>query len=684
MRSAHSIDNPAESCATLMRDCDLATILLSTCPGGKTIGVRMGDSARFDTQGSDQRFQLLVNAVTDYALYMLDLDGRVATWNPGARRFKGYEADEIIGQHFSRFFTDEDRETGLPSHALRTAIEEGRYESEGWRVRKDGTRFWASVVIDPVRDPAGVLIGFAKITRDISARKEAERALFASEQRLRLLIQGLRDCAVYMLDPDGRISNWNSGAEAIKGYKAEEVIGKHFSMFYTDEDRAAGLPSRALASARTAGKYENEAWRLRKDGSRFWASVLIDPIHDDDGNFIGFAKVTRDMTERRMAQLELEEARTAVFQSQKLQALGELTGGIAHDFNNLMTVIRGSADLLRRGDLSDEKRRRYLDAIIETSDRAATLTSHLLTFSRRQALKPQVVDVNVRLDAIGEVLSRTLGSQVEVKLELDPQLWPCEVDPAELETAVLNAAFNARDAMPGGGTLTLATSNLVLNHADHIAIDVIDTGQGMPREVIDRAFEPFFTTKPVGKGTGLGLSQIHGFAAQSGGNAEILSRAGDGTTIRIILPRTTKPTLSREEDAPAPVNRPGLKVLLVEDNPHVLAFAEHLLEELECEVVAADSGEQALALLDAGQSVDLLFSDVVMPAMSGVELAQIIQSRVGSVPVVLATGYSDEVLGGTCTPFEILRKPYDGYTLGAAIGAALDQLAASERLPVLP
>ena len=644
----------------------------------------MAESARFNTHVADQKFQLLVNAVTDYALYMLEPDGRVATWNPGARRFKGYEADEIIGQHFSRFFTDEDREAGLPSQALRTASEEGKYESEGWRVRKDGTRFWASVVIDPVWDRGGTLIGFAKITRDISEKREAERALFASEQKFRLLVQGIRDCAIYMLDPEGRISNWNAGAEAIKGYKADEVVGKHFSMFYTDEDQAIGMPSRALATAREAGKYENEAWRVRKDGSRFWASVLIDSIHDDDGNFIGFAKVTRDITERRQAQVELEEARTALFQSQKLQALGELTGGIAHDFNNLMTVIRGSADLLRRGKLSEEKRSRYLDAIIETSDRAATLTSHLLAFSRRQSLKPQVIDVNIRLDAIGEVLSRTLGSPIDVKLELDPELWPSEVDPAELETAVLNAAFNARDAMPDGGTLTLATSNLMLEQGDHIAIDVIDTGDGMPDEVIARAFEPFFTTKPVGKGTGLGLSQIHGFAAQSEGYAEIRSRAGEGTTIRIVLPRTTEPISSRDKDAPAPVARPGLKVLLVEDNPHVLAFAEHLLQELECEVIAADSGEQALALIDAGRPIDLLFSDVVMPVMSGVELAQVIQARLGSVPVVLATGYSDEVLGSVCGQLEILRKPYDSQTLGAAIGTALDQATPAARVPALP
>ncbi|MGZ8311249.1 MAG: PAS domain S-box protein, partial [Allosphingosinicella sp.] len=414
----------------------------------------MADSSRLESHVNEQRFELLVNSVTDYALYMLDREGYVVTWNPGAQRFKGYEASEIIGQHFSRFFTDEDRADGLPARALQTAAETGKFESEGWRVRKDDTRFWASVVIDPIRDKSGELVGFAKITRDITERKAAERTLFESEQRFRLLVQNVRDYAIYMLAPDGRITNWNAGAAAIKGYSAAEIVGQNFARFYTPEDRERGVPQHALATALREGKYENEAWRVRKDGTRFWASVVIDPIYDDDGEFVGFAKITRDMTERRIAQLELEEARTALFQSQKLQALGELTGGIAHDFNNLMTVIRGSADLLRKGGLSAEKNRRYLDAIIETSDRAATLTSHLLAFSRRQALRPQVLDVNLRLDAIGEVLSRTLGTPFDIRMELEPALWPVEVDPAELETADRAAtltshllAFSRRQAL---------------------------------------------------------------------------------------------------------------------------------------------------------------------------------------------------------------------------------------------
>ncbi|QAY75393.1 PAS domain-containing sensor histidine kinase [Sphingosinicella sp. BN140058] len=633
----------------------------------------MAEAARFESHLTEQRFRLLVNAVTDYALYMLDADGHVATWNPGARRFKGYEADEIIGRHFSNFFTEEDRAAGLPERVLGTAVREGKFEAEGWRVRKDGTRFWAHVVVDPIRDDHGTLVGFAKITRDISEKKAADDALRQSERRFRMLVQGVRDYAIYMLDPEGHVTNWNSGAEEIKGYKADEIVGKHFSQFYTEEDRANGEPVRALATALREGKYEKEAWRLRKDGSRFMASVVIDPIFDDDGQHIGFAKVTRDVTERHRAQLELEETRAALQQSQKLQALGELTGGIAHDFNNLMTVIRGSADLLRRGTLSDEKRVRYLDAITETADRAAMLTSHLLAFGRRQALKPEVIDLNVRLDAFGEVLSRTLGGSIQVQLDLAPSLWPVEVDSTQLETALLNAAFNARDAMPNGGAIILATCNRADQDGDWVSITLHDTGEGMSEEVLGRVFEPFFTTKPVGKGTGLGLSQIHGFAAQSGGRAEIESTLGEGTTIRLLLPRSGKTGTPAEATPQALQTERQLNVLLVEDNDHVREFATALVEDLGHKVVPADGGEAALALLDR-EPIDLLFTDVVMPGMSGVELARRARERRRGMPVLLASGYSDEILAGAGAEFHFVHKPYDAQQLGLALMAAYDEV----------
>ncbi|WP_457302412.1 PAS domain-containing protein, partial [Phyllobacterium sp. P5_D12] len=246
----------------------------------------------------DDRHRLLLNAVTDYAIYMLDADGIISSWNAGAQRFKGYKPDEIIGEHFSRIYTDADRVSGLPARALETAARGGRFEGEGWRVRKDGTQFWAHVIVDPIRSPSGEVIGFAKITRDMTERKASEDALKSSQEQFRILVQGVTDYAIYMLDPDGNIVSWNAGAERIKGYAPSEIIGQHFSKFYTQEDLDAGMPQYALDTARETGPYEKEGWRVRKDGSRFSASVVIDAVRDEAGKLIGFAKVTRDVTER--------------------------------------------------------------------------------------------------------------------------------------------------------------------------------------------------------------------------------------------------------------------------------------------------------------------------------------------------------------------------------------------------
>ena len=619
-----------------------------------------------------ERFKLLVNAVIDYAIYMLDPEGRITTWNPGAERFKGYTGDEIIGDHFSRFFTEEDREADLPGRALRVAAREGRFEAEGWRIRKDGTRFWAHAILDAIRTPEGKLLGFAKITRDITSNREQDRALFESEQRFRLLVEGVKDYAIYMLDTEGRISNWNSGAELIKGYSSDEIVGEHFSRFYTEDDRAGGEPQRALETALREGKYEREAWRVRKDGSLFWANVLIDPIFDENGEHVGFAKITRDATERKRAEEELEAAREALAQSQKLQALGELTGGIAHDFNNLMTVISGSADFLLRGAaISDEKRKQYLQAIVDTSARATELTNQLLAFGRRQPIKPEVIDVNLRLDAFAEVLSRTLGSQIQVELELAPDIARIEVDSVQLETALLNAAINARDAMPEGGRLIIRSASVTESSEHLVRISLADTGLGMPQRVLERAFEPFFTTKEIGKGTGLGLSQIHGFAAQAGGRAEVSSKEGKGTTVSILLPATDKEAPDAVEESEATEFPKGLSVLLVEDNEQVRQFAEDLLRDLGCEVIAAADGKEALELLDT-QPVDLLFSDVVMPGISGIELARQAHQLKPGLPVLLATGYSDEVVKNS-PEFEVVPKPYRPQQLGKAIAAVLSR-----------
>jgi len=618
----------------------------------------------------DRRFELLVNAVTDYAIYLIDRNGRIVTWNRGAQRFKGYAADEVIGRHFSLFYTPEDRADGLPEHALRTAAGEGRFEQEGWRVRKDNTRFWASVVIDPVYDDAGEVIGYAKVTRDITDKLEQARTLRESEQRFHTLVEGVRDYAIYMLDPQGFITNWNAGAALIKGYTADEIVGQHFSRFYTPEDRAAGEPARALATALREGKYENEAWRVRKDGTRFRASVLIDPIRDETGELIGFAKITRDLTERWKAQQEMQATREALAQAQKMEAIGRLTGGVAHDFNNLLTVIRGSADLLKRTDLSKEKRQRYVQSIADTAERAAQLTGQLLAFARRQPLKPERFDVAARLGGMGQIIHTTLGSPIQVSYVIEPDVGAVDADPNQFETAILNIAINARDAMPSGGTLKIGAKWLKRIPAirgdaavdgSFVAVSLEDSGTGIDEETLARIFEPFFTTKEVNKGTGLGLSQVYGFAKQSGGEIAVESEIGKGSRFTLYLPRVGTISGAETGSATSPDVEPSARrsVLLVEDNEAVGSFAHNLLDELGQDVTWATDAEEALRILaDRNGGFDLVFSDVVMPGMNGVEFAQEVRGRWPALPVVLTSGYSHVIAEEGSHGFALLQKPY--------------------------
>lgn len=493
----------------------------------------------------------------------------------------------------------------------------------------------------------------------------------SEERRFQLLVSAVTDYAIYMLDRQGRIATWNPGAQRFKGYTADEIIGQHFSRFFTPEDAAADLPARALAIAAREGRFEAEGWRLRKDGARFWAHVVLDPIKDEDGKLIGFAKITRDISERKKAQDELDATREALAQSQKLQALGELTGGIAHDFNNLMTVIAGASDfLLKHPELPQEKQRRYLEAILSTTERATSLTNQLLAFGRRKPIKPVVLDLAVRLDAFCEMIARMLGSGIAVELDLQSQDARIEVDTAQLETALLNAAVNARDAMATGGKLTIRLTDQELGGKPGLAISIIDTGEGIAEETMRRVFEPFFTTKEVGRGTGLGLSQIHGFAEQAGGKAEIRSQPGEGTTLTITLPRSDKPVTEAREKPPIVDVPRGLRVLLVEDNSHVRDFAAELLNDLECRVVAVEGGVEALELVTSDE-FDLVFSDVVMPSMTGIELAERIADVRPDLPVLLATGYSEHLAGAGSCDFTVVSKPYDASSLGSSIASVL-------------
>jgi PAS domain S-box-containing protein len=494
-----------------------------------------------------------------------------------------------------------------------------------------------------------------------------QRDLFESERSFRLLVEGVADYALYMLDPTGIITSWNIGGERIKGYSPGEILGQHFSRFYTETDRANGKPARALGIAREKGRYEEEGWRVRKDGTFFWASVVIDPIYEA-GELVGFAKITRDITERRNTQLKLEAMQKQLAESQKFDALGQLTGGVAHDFNNLLMIISGSLHMLKRGADDEAKIQRAISAIETATKRGAALTNQLLTFARRQSVNPQAIDFADRIAAIREVLDAGVGSSVRLTFDVSGDVWPIRTDVSELETALLNLVINARDAMPDGGTVTIAARNLVLDEdllvGEFIAIDVSDTGLGIPSDVLDKIFEPFFTTKPIGKGTGLGLSQVHGFAHQAGGTIRVASALGKGTTFTILLPRG--------EDAPSretagePAFQGSGTVLLVEDNPDVAIVSIGLLEQLGYQVRRVADAESALREIETN-GVDFVFSDIVMPGkMDGLSLAHHIRQIRPGLPILLATGYS-EVAAGVRGDFPILRKPYEIHELSEAI-----------------
>src|SRR5262249_54780436 len=488
---------------------------------------------------SERRFRMLVEGVVDYAICMLDPSGVVTNWNAGAERLKGYTAEEILGQHFSRFYAKEDRAAGLPAIVLATAAREGRYDAEGWRVRKDGSRFWASVVVDAIRNETGALEGFTKVTRDITERRAAQQALSESERQFRMLVEGVIDYALFMLDPNGIVISWNAGAQRIKGYAAEEIISQHFSRFYAERDRAAGIPARALHTAMREGRFEAEGWRVRKDGSMFWASVVIDAIRDEEGKLVGFAKITRDITERRNAQLALQEAQAQRAHAQKMDALGQLTGGVAHDFNNLLMVVSGHIRTIKNAVAENPRAARAAEAIELAAKRAEPLTRQLLTFARRQAVNPTVFGLGERIEALRVMLASSIGTSAELVATIGPDVWPVKVDAGELELSLVNLVLNARDAMPNGGVIALTAENMMPARGeakadiegDFVALRVTDTGSGIAPDVLARVFDPFFTTKQVNKGSGLGLSQVHGFAHQSGGTGTIERTLGKGSTV---------------------------------------------------------------------------------------------------------------------------------------------------------
>jgi PAS domain S-box-containing protein len=531
----------------------------------------------------------------------------------------------------------------------------------------------------PIRRADGTITRWVGTNIDVSVQAEQQRRL-AEEGRYQLLVDAITDYAIYRLDAKGIVSSWNTGAQRFKGYVAEEILGQNFSRFYTEEDRRSGLPQRALDIAAREGRFEGEGWRVRKDGARFWAQVTIDPIRAPNGELVGYAKITRDLTERRETQRALDQAREALFQSQKIEAIGQLTGGVAHDFNNLLMAILGSLDLVRKRLPQDPRITPLIDNAIQGAQRGAALTQRMLAFARKQELKPSSVDVPGLVSGIMGLLQHALGPRIALETRFAANLPPVLTDPNQLESALLNLTVNARDAMPEGGTIVIGAEpraassapRLNLEPGDYVRVWVADTGAGMDAETLRRAADPFFTTKGIGKGTGLGLSMVHGLAEQCGGRLDIFSQPGEGTTVELWLPVP-------DADAAAEAGKPlveslgsgpvgPLTILAVDDDSIVLINTAALLADLGHTVIEASSAEEALRILEQ-TSIDLLITDEAMPQMTGSQLIAAVKKTHPDLPIILATGYA-ELPAGSHPDVVRLAKPFVQHDLVRALAAA--------------
>jgi PAS domain S-box-containing protein len=648
--------------------------------------------------------QQIVESSAEFAIVTFDEQGIITSWNPGAQVIMGWSAGEAIGQHGRMFFTQEDQAAGSPEHEMERAISDGRAVDERFHLKRDGTRFWGSGLMMPLNGGSG----FVKIVRDRTKERETER-------RLIMLTDALPGF-VFEADTDGHYVRTNTRFKTYTGRDDAELLGDRWLEAVHPKHRAR--TQEAWANSVNSGKPFDQTFMVADHEGEYRCFACRGvPDVDDQGRILRWIGTCIDVENEAQAQalledlnLSLEHAVTdqvaaleesqrtlmaevtererieeALRQSQKMEAIGQLTGGVAHDFNNLLTVILGSIDLLSRPDLAEEKRRRYLASIKETAERAAKLTNQLLAFARRQPLKAEDFDVVERLHLGGDVLRTVVGSRVEIAFDI--RCEPCLVnaDPTQFDTAVLNMAVNARDAMEGEGKLTIlveerhdipATRGHAAIEGRFISVAVTDTGAGISEEDMPRIFEPFFTTKDVGKGTGLGLSQVFGFAKQSGGEIVIESQAGHGATFTLYLPRAEDRHVHGDVDLTAPTtsvpSSGGGCVLLVEDNQLVGEFAAQLIGDLGYGNMWVPSAQEALALVEAEpDKFDIVFTDVVMPGISGVELAEALRSRFPQLPVVLTSGYSQVLAAEGTHGFELLQKPYTADGLARVLRTAM-------------
>ena len=517
---------------------------------------------------------------------------------------------------------------------------------------------------------------------------EANAAIEESEDRFLRLVKGVKDYALYTLDTSGYIASWNSGAELIEGYKAEEILGKHLSIFYQPGDSEAGHPQRNLDAATLTGRAEEEGWRVRKDGSTFWASVVLSSIHDSTGQLIGFAKITRDLTERRSWEAQLRQA-------QKMEAIGSLAAGVAHDFNNLLSIILSYSELLAIGLKEEDPMRADLQEIQTAGLLAATLTRGLLAFGRQQMMEPKVVDLCHIVGGMERMLRRTIGEDIELTTNFDPECGRVRVDLGQMEQVVLNLVVNARDAMPDGGKLTIEAAEVILDahfaseHAGvdvgpHVLLSVSDTGTGMSEATLAHMFEPFFTTKEPSKGTGLGLATVFGIVKQSGGTIWVTSAVGHGTTVKVYLPIVERDPLAPASSPPPDITtlHGSETILLVEDDESVRVLARTILRKYGYNVLDAKGGGDAFLLCEQHKSViDLLLTDVVMPRMSGRQLAERLLLMRPDMKVLYMSGYTDDAVmrhGIFYSAVAFIQKPLTPEALIRKVRQALDSASLSK------
>jgi PAS domain S-box-containing protein len=588
--------------------------------------------------GLEQRLQLLIEAVQDYAIFVLDPQGHIESWNTGAQKLKGYSREDVLGRHLSIFYPPEAVATGWPDEELRRARQLGRFEDEGWRVRKDGSRFWANVIITALFEPSGELAGFAKITRDLTERRAAEEALRASEQRLSLLVDSVSDYAIFMLDTDGVVRSWNAGAQAINGYSANEVIGRHFRLFYSPQDRQAGMPEAELDAARRTGRVEDEGWRVRKDGTLYWANAVVTAMRDGDGELIGFAKVTRDMSERRRLE-ELERSSRRV---------NEFLAMLAHELRNPLAPIRNAVTIMQLETLSSPVLRNCRDVIDRQLTHVTRLVDDLLDVGRLTTGKIKLRRELVRFSDIVTRSVETVRPLVEARchaLRVEQPEAPIYVngDATRLSQVLQNLLVNAAKYTPDGGQIQLKVEPV----DGFFTASVTDNGRGIEAEHLERVFELFMQAEgvanPTESGLGIGLTLARSLTEMHGGTLDAHSAGlGQGSTFVLRLPAAGPATeleaQSEEQDRVA-----GLRVLVVDDNRDSADSTTDILRLLGNEVECAYDGPSALPLALRFQPTVVML-DLAMPGMDGFETRRMLCSQPGleKAFTVAMTGFGNE------------------------------------------